>query len=57
MNICNEYIKKEIDLNTKNKYKYNMYECILRIVDPEISLLNFTDINIRSNVLKKKISK
>ena len=56
MNICNEYIKKEIDINTKNKYKYNMYECILRTVDPEISLLNFTDINIRSNVLKKKLA-
>ncbi len=56
MNICNEYIKKEIDLNTKNKYKYNIYECILRIVDPEISLLNFTDINIRSNILKKKLA-
>ena len=56
MNICNEYIKKEIDLNAKNKYKYNIYECILRIVDPEISLLNFTDINIRSNILKKKLA-
>jgi len=52
----NEYIKKEIDEIIKNKYKYNIYECILRIIDPEICLLNFTDINIKSNILKKKLA-
>ena len=56
MTICNEYIKKEIYKVAKNKYKYNIYECILRVVDPEICLLNFTDINIRSNILKKKLA-
>lgn len=56
MNLCNEYIKKDINQIIKNKYKYNIYECILRILDNEICLLNFTDINIRSNILKKKLA-
>ena len=56
MNLCNEYIKKEINQIVKNKYKYNIYECILRIVDNEICLLNFRDINIKSNILKKKLA-
>ena len=56
MNLCNEYIKKEINQIVKNKYKYNIYECILRIIDNEICLLNFKDINIKSNILKKKLA-
>ena len=56
MTLCNEYIKKEIYQIVKNKYKYNIYECILRIVDNEICLLNFRDINIKSNILKKKLA-
>ena len=55
MNLCKEYIKKEINQIVKNKYKYNIYECILRIIDKEICLLNFKDINIKSNILKKKL--
>ena len=56
MNLCKEYIKKEINQIVKNKYKYNIYECILRIIDKEICLLNFKDINIKSNILKKKLA-
>lgn len=51
-----EYIKINIDKININKYKYNIYECILRILDPEICLLNYNDINIRSNILKKKLA-
>lgn len=51
-----EYIKKEIDKIYKNKYNYNIYECILRILDVEICLLHFKDINVKSNILKKKLA-
>ena len=51
-----KYIKIEINKIVKNKYSYNIYESILRVLDPEVSLLFYKDINIKSNILKKKLA-
>ena len=38
------------------KHIHNIYECILRLLDSDICLLSFNDINIKSNIFKKKLA-
>ena len=46
----------EIEKYNKNKYKNNIYESILRILDKDICLLSNKEINIKSNIFKNKLA-
>jgi hypothetical protein len=51
-----KYLYNEINQYNKNKYKYNIYEAILRLLDIDICLLSIKDINIKSTILKNKLA-